>query len=167
MISLKIIDVKDFMSKLLISDTFNKFLLSEATITTGNTFIIDGHLNKDFYTTEELEENNLTDQTMSTWEALKPFCFELIKGKKTPLHFKIVFLLSSNNVIKLLEQSSISLSPNDVNGLFLNIKYSNNTLQCITGTSLKLFTLDKSIENEWDSMIQKFFKSHEIPFETI
>lgn len=167
MISLKIIDVKDFMSKLLISDTFNKFLLSEAIITTGNTFTIDGHLNKEFYSTEELEEYNLTEQNISSWEALKPFCLELIKGKKTPLHFKIVFLLSSNNVIKLLEQSGMSLSPQDVNGLFLNIKYANNTLHCITGTSLKLFTLDKSIENEWDSMIQKFFKSHEIAFETI
>jgi hypothetical protein len=153
------------MSKLLISDTFNKFLLSEATITTSNTFTIDGHLNKDFYTTEELEEFNLNDQNISTWETLKPFCFEVIKGKKTPLNFKIVFLLSSSNVSKLLEQSGISLTPGDINGLFLNIKYGNNALHCITGTSLKLFTLDKTLENEWDLMIQKFFKSHEIPFE--
>lgn len=153
------------MSKLLISDVFNKFLLSEATITTSNTYTIDGHLNKEFYTAEELEANNLTEQTISSWETLKPFCFEVIKGKKTPLNFKIVFLLSSANVARLLEQSGISLTANDINGLFLNIKYSNNVLQCITGTSLKLFTLDKSLENEWDSMIQKFFKAHEIPFE--
>lgn len=165
MISLKILDLKDFMSKLLISDIFNKFLLSEATITTGNTFTIDGHLNKDFYTSDELEEYNLIDQNISTWETLKPFCFEIIKGKKTPLNFKIVFLLSSSNVSKLLEQSGISLTLGDINGLFLNIKYSNNVLHCITGTSLKLFTLDKMLENEWDLMIQKFFKTHEIPFE--
>lgn len=165
MISLQIIDVKDFMSKLLISDTFNKFLLSEATITTGNTFTIDGHVNKDFYTPEELEDNNLADHTISTWEMLKPFCFELIKGKKTPLSFKLVFLLSPTNVTKLLEQSGISLTPIDINGLFLNIKYINNTLHCITGTSIKLFTLDKSLETEWDNMIQKFFKANEIPFE--
>lgn len=165
MISLKILDLKDFMSKLLISDVFNNFLLSEATITTGNTFTIDGHLNRDFYTSEELEEHNLTEQTISTWETLKPFCFELIKGKKTPLNFKMVFLLSSLNVTKLLEQCKISLTPNDINGLFLNIKYNNNTLHCVTGTSLKVFTLDKSLENEWDFMIQKFFKANEIPFE--
>ncbi|WP_099466496.1 DUF5721 family protein [Konateibacter massiliensis] len=165
MISLQIIDVKDFMSKLLISDTFNKFLLSEATITTYNTFTIDGHINKDFYSTEELEEKDLTGQEMSYWEILKPVCFELIKGKKTPLGFKIVFLLSPANVEKLLSQSNISLSPNDVNGLFLNIKYSNNSLSCITGTSIKVFSLDKTLEYEWDSMVQKFFKAHEIAFE--
>ncbi|MFA9378086.1 MAG: DUF5721 family protein [Lachnotalea sp.] len=165
MISLQIIDVKIFMSKLLISDTFNKFLVSEATITTSNTFTIDGHINKDFYSSEELEENNLIDQTISTWETLKPFCFELIKGKRTPLSFKIVFLLSPVNVTKLLEQSGTSLTPNDINGLFLNIKYANNSLNCITGTSLKLFTLDKSFENKWDHMMKKFFAAHEIPFE--
>lgn len=165
MISLQIIDVKDFMSKLLISDIFNKFLLSEATINTYNTFTIDGHINKDFYTPDELEEHLLTDQTISSWETLKPFCFELIKGKKTPLNFKIVFLLSSVNVNKLLSQTGIPLTSNDINGLYLNIKYSNNSLHCITGTSLKLFTMDKSLEHEWDFMVQKFFKAHEIPFE--
>jgi hypothetical protein len=153
------------MSKLLISDIFNKFLLSEATIHTYNSFTIDGHINKDFYTMTELEENNMTKQAMSSWETLKPICYELIKGKKTPLSFKIVFLLSPLNVEKLLAQSGIELSSNDINGLFLNIKYSNNILHCITGTSLKLFTLDKSLEIEWDSMIQKFLKAHEIPFE--
>lgn len=155
------------MSKLLISDTFHNFLLSEATITTYNSFIIDGHINKDFYTTDELEEKNLTEQSISYWETLKPFCFELIKGKKTPLSFKIVFLLSPANVSKLLSQSGIALTVDDINGLFLNIKYNNNVLHCITGTSLKLFTLDKTMENEWDKAVQKFLKAHEIAFEIV
>jgi Family of unknown function (DUF5721) len=153
------------MSKLLISDTFHKFLLSEATITTYNSFTIDGHINKEFYTTEELEEKNLTEQSMSYWETLKPICFELIKGKKTPLSFKIVFLLSPANVSKLLAQSGVAFTTNDINGLFLNVKYNNNVLHCITGTSIKLFTLDKTLENEWDLAVQKFLKANEIAFE--
>ncbi|OYO87273.1 hypothetical protein CG709_14250, partial [Lachnotalea glycerini] len=114
MISLQIIDVKDFMSKLLISDTFHKFLLSEAIITTYNSFTIDGHINKDFYTAQELEENNISQQSMSYWEALKPFCFELIKGKKTPLSFKIVFVLSQQNVSRLLDQSGVAFTEDDI-----------------------------------------------------
>lgn len=167
MIALKIIDVKDFMSKLLISDAFHSFMLSEATINTYNTFTIDGHINKEYYTNDELEENNLMEQSMSYWETIKPYCFGLIKGKKTPLGFKIIFLLSRSNIEKLLNQSNIGLAVNDINGLFLNIKYSNNEVLCVTGTSLKLFTLDKSLENEWDLMVQKFFKSNEIAFEII
>ena len=40
--SLKILDEKTFMSKLLVSDTFDKFLLLEAIIGTYSTFSIDG-----------------------------------------------------------------------------------------------------------------------------
>ncbi|KAB1440420.1 DUF5721 family protein [Candidatus Galacturonibacter soehngenii] len=167
MIALKIIDVKDFMSKLLISDTFHRFMLSEATINTYNSFTIDGHINKEYYSKEELEEKNLLEQSMSYWETIQPYCFGLIKGKKTPLGFKIVFLLSPSNVEKLLNQTNIGLGVNDINGLFLNIKYNNNEVHCTTGTSLKLFTLDKSLENEWDMMVQKFLKSNEIAFEVI
>jgi hypothetical protein len=153
------------MSKLLISDIFHTFLLSEATITTFNTFTINGYIQKDFYSSEELEDSSLSHQTLSTWETIKPLCFDIIKGKKPPLSFKIIFMLSEKNVKKLLEQSGIGLTENDINGLFLNIKFSNNSLHCVTGTSLKVFTMDKSLETEWDSMVQKFFKVHEIPFE--
>ena len=40
-------DVKSFMSHLLLSNTFDRFLLTEASITTFNTFFIDGHLHKE------------------------------------------------------------------------------------------------------------------------
>lgn len=167
MTSLHIVDVKDFMSKLLLSDIFNKFLLSEAEITTFASFSIDGKLNKDFYSEDELLQNKLENNSYSYWETFKPFCFEIIKGKKTPAAFKIVFMLSPANVEKLLLKSSIPLKPEDINGLFLNIKYSSNTLSCITGTSIKIFTMDKTLENEWDLMVRKFFKAHEIPFEIL
>lgn len=167
MTSLHIVDVKDFMSKLLLSDIFNRFLLSEAEITTFASFSIDGKLNKDFFSEDELIQSNLENMNYSYWETLKPFCFEIIKGKKTPAGFKIVFMLSPSNVERLLLKSSIPIRHEDINGLFLNIKYTANSLSCITGTSLKIFTLDKTLENEWDLMVQKFFKAHEIPFEVL
>ena len=76
-------DVKSFMSHLLLSNTFDRFLLTEASITTFNTFFIDGHLHKDYFSSAEAEMAELT--TYSYWEQLWPFALSLIKGKKTPL----------------------------------------------------------------------------------
>lgn len=96
---------------------------------------------------------------------MRPFCLELIKGKKTPLNFKIVFQLSSSNTEKLLLQTGVALTPSDVNGLYLNLHYDGRSLHCITGTSLNLFTMDKSLEHAWDEMVRKFFHAKEIPAE--
>ena len=46
-------DIKGFMAALLTTDIFDSFLLEEAIITTYNTFVIDGHLVKDFFQSEE------------------------------------------------------------------------------------------------------------------
>ena len=70
-------DIKKFMNCLLVGDTFDKFLLEEASITTFNTFTIDGHVQSDFYSEEELA--TLPDNTLSTWATIKPICFNLIK----------------------------------------------------------------------------------------
>ena len=41
------------MNHLLVADTFDPFLLEEATISTALTVTIDGHINKDFYPADE------------------------------------------------------------------------------------------------------------------
>ncbi|MDY3917722.1 MAG: DUF5721 family protein [Candidatus Limivivens sp.] len=155
-------DVKGFMGKLLLTSTFDHFLLSEAVITTFNVFSIDGHFHNEYFSDLNTEP---TDQTLSRWEQVRPFCFSLIKGKYTPLNLKIIFQLSEKNVERLLLQSGISLNPSDVEGLYLNIRYDGATLSCITGTSLKLFTLDKTLEHTWDQMVGAFLKQKEIPYE--
>ena len=53
MIALSLVDIKDFMNKLLCTDLFDHFLLSEATINTFASYTIDGHLNPDFYSPED------------------------------------------------------------------------------------------------------------------
>ena len=47
--ALKITETKNFMGILLKSDCFEDFLLAEASITTYNTFTIDGHIVPAFY----------------------------------------------------------------------------------------------------------------------
>lgn len=45
------------MNHLLVADTFDPFLLEEATISTALTVTIDGHINKDFYPADERGED--------------------------------------------------------------------------------------------------------------
>lgn len=163
MISLKIIDVKGFMSSLLIHTTFDNFQLIELDIATFNNFHVSGYLNKGFYSSDELEI--LEGREYSKWSEVKPIAYSLIRGNKTPLSFKIVFLLSAQNTEKILLKSGLNLKMDDINGLFLNMKYENDELHLITGTSIKTFTLDKSLENEWDSNMKSFLKHYEIAYE--
>lgn len=146
------------MKHLLLTETFDHFLFIEGEITTFNTFTIDGYLHKDFF-----EED--PPLSFSFWKHLREFCFSIIKGKRTPLQFKFVFSLSPENIAKLISQNELNFHPQDVQGLYLNLRFNGTDLQCITGTSLKTFTLDKSLEQAWDKMVQKFFSQKGIEYE--
>lgn len=158
MIAIEIQETKDFMNKLLLSTVFDHFCLVEASICTYQTVTIDGNVNKEYYSEEEL-----TDMPpYNSWEKVKPFCFQLIKGNRTPLNFRITLTLSPDNIANVLHSAHIELTPAQVNGLLLNLKYDGNKVTCITGTSLNIFTLDKRLEQEWDSLAEKFFKKNQI-----
>lgn len=165
MIALKITNIKNFMSKLLVKDTFDKLNVSEATISTYNTFQINGQINKDFYTSEELESIDQTEYSL--WEKLRPFCFELIKGSKTPSFFKMIFLLSVEDLTKLIETYNLEYSLEDINGLFINIKYSEGVLTCVTGSSIRLFTMDKSLDHAFDTYVKQFLTQNSIDYEEL
>lgn len=167
MIAIQLIDVKDFMHKLLCSQLFDHFLLKEALIRTYTDFSIDGRLNHDFFHTEDPAYEQLKDLAMAPFSLLRPACFQLIKGSHTPLGFQFIFLLSPQNQRRTIENSGCSFQPEDVTGMFLNLKYQDQTLTCTTGISYRTFSLDKSLEHEWDRLIPVFFKNHQIPFEML
>ena len=89
-----------------------------------------------------------------------------MKGKNTPLSFQIVFRLAPYNVESLLRQSGLSYRPEDVDGLFLTLRYDGTQLSCISGSSLRIFTLDHSLDHAWDAMLEKFFHKKEIVVST-
>ncbi|PWJ51529.1 DUF5721 family protein [Faecalicatena contorta] len=159
MISLHLTSVKDYMAHLLLSETFDNFLFIEGQIVTFNTFTIDGFIQKAFFS----EEESISEY--SSWKNLRDYCLSLIKGKKTPLSFKFVFSLAPANIERLIEQNHLDFQMDQVQGLYLNIRYDGSKLQCVTGTSLKTFTMDKSLEQAWDKMVQKFFTQKEIAYE--
>lgn len=173
MILLKITDTKNFMNQLLIEKTFDQFLIAEATISMASTYVIDGHLNKAFFSENELNELKATaalegrifSEKMQRFHEIKPLCLNIIKGKKTPASFKFTFCLSDENTEKFLKTSASVFSVNDIANLTLNIKYDGKDLFATTATSLNIFSLDKSIDTAWDTMIKKFFTSNNISFE--
>lgn len=165
MTALKILDTKKIMTYLLSGTMFDRFLVEECSITTYNTFHIDGRIRKEFYPAEEA--SMLPDSAFSAWTDIKPFCFQLIKGKNTPLNFKFVFHLSSEDMLAFLKETTLSFSPTDINALVITLKYDGTSITCTTGTSLFLFTLDKSLDTSWDRYISDFFLHNEINFEAL
>lgn len=156
--SVNISDIKTFMGKLLTDTTFDEYLVEEVSITTYNTFNINGHLHKPFFTSEEY--NLLEEKELSRWSSLKPICYQIIKGKKTPSKFLLVFKLPIKHVEQFLTQNGIDINNVDeISGLYMNIRFENGTLDCISATSLKSFTLDKTIEKAFDSYAEKIILS--------
>lgn len=71
MIALQILDIKDFMSKLLIGAAFDPFWLSEASVTTSITYNLTGSLQPDFFDTEEKEALALDGKKLCPLERCK------------------------------------------------------------------------------------------------
>ena len=159
MLAVRITDTRDFMKKLLTQDLFDTFLFSEGTVTTFTTFTIDGTWHPDYF--EEQKVDSLT------WGLIRPVFFDLIKGKHTPASFRIVLRLSGSNTESLLASSGLPMEASQIAGLFLNLNYQNNTVTCTTGTSLRIFTLDKALDRVWDDMVMKFFSSRQIQAEIL
>lgn len=167
MVALEITDIKDFMNKLLRTEIFDHFLLQEAVITGGASYVIDGRINKGYYTEEEAEELGIAGYKMLPFRLLRSNCFDLIKGKKTPSSFKFVFLLSPENLQKTLQSSGSSYTENDISGIFLNLKYQNQLLTLTTGISYNIFSTDKSLESQWDKLVARFLMQNNINYEEL
>lgn len=165
MIALKITNVKQFMAKLLAGEDFDIFLLEEASISTYNTFMIDGHQNRDFYSTEEWEDAELRPYDLSTWKKLRPICFDLIKGKRTPAAFRFVLHLMPEHAAGILQKGGTAVTPQQVRAFVLNIKYDGTTLMLVTGTSFHTFLMDKTPDDLWDNAVKQFLVKHEISYE--
>ena len=161
MIALKAEDVKSFTTRLFVLQDFDAFLVKEVNITTYNSFSIDGHVKQGYYTEEEQEENHIEE--FSTWKTLRPFCFSLIKGKKLPGSFRIVLQLPKAGTDKFAARAGAGIDGSQIVGLYLNIRYDDGNMYCITGTSLNFFTMDKTLDLEWDKAVKQFLQSHEIP----
>lgn len=167
MLALNLPEIRDFMNKLLCSEIFDHFLIKEAVIKSAVTWSLDGRLDREFYSSEELDSNGFSGLAFLPFGALRPQCFDLIKGKRTPAYFKFVLLLSPANLARTLEKLQSSYTADDISGVFLNLKFQNGQLLLTTGISYRIFAPDKSLEHEWDNLIKRFLKNNGILFEEL
>ena len=149
MLSFGIYDTKTFMALLLKSNTFDSFDFRQGDITTFASFSIDGTRNPDFYPAERLEEGL---SRFVSWEEMRPYVFQAVKGSTLPKSIKLVFSLSEEKMKNLPNASAA----------FLNILFRDNVLTCTTAISQKTFSLDKSEEKLWEEYVLKFFKKNSI-----
>lgn len=161
MISLKIEEVKTFMAMLLTNSMFDEFVLKEMEIQTFTSFHVSGQFFENFFSKEELEERS----PGVLWEEIRETALSIIRGNKSPLMMKIVLQLPAASVCKLIESLGGKLRLDDVGGLYLNIRFEKNELHIITGTAIKTFTLDKTLDMEWDGWVRSFLKNKGIQYE--
>jgi hypothetical protein len=165
MISLNIPEVKAFMGKLLTNTTFDSFMLRELELSTFTTFSMNGQLNEAFFTEEELKERG--ENRAVLWSEVRQTVLSMIKGNKTPLSLKVVFQLPQGLCAELVQRIGGRLLIEEIGGLYLNLRFEKSELHIITGTAIKTFTLDKTLEQEWDAEVKNILKTNEIVFETL
>lgn len=159
MTAIQITSMKNFMNKLLVSDTFDCFLLEEAVIGTANTFTIDGHINRDFFANDKAEgiaDEKASDRDFRPWSEIKGLCFDLIKGKRTPLFFRFVLQLMPEKTAALLEKENCELDSSQIKALVLNIRYDGTKAVLTTGVSYQTFVLSKEPDIIWDRALLKY-----------
>ena len=167
MILCKINDKKDFMGKLLAGECFDSFLLKEAAIYGFVPYQIDGHINKAFFGDESDDSAAFTAYEYAQWKDIRPVCFDLIKGKRTPTKFIFVLYLKPEAMTAMFDKAGISATESLVQNLILNIRFEQGEMSITTAVDYSGFTLDKHAEQLWDTTTMKFLDKKEIFYENI
>ena len=186
MLPLKVTETKSFMSKLFSQDTFDSFLLQEASLNMAVSYEIKGRLNRDFFDSDVFTDPEQTPYAYISWPEIRPVLRDLIKGKKAPSSFRLVLMLKPEFIAKTLGLSTSNtsesravgnISTDSVRALLLNIRYENNTLMLIPAADQQSASPDsfssetllqkKEIEKTWDRTVQKFLTRKEISFEEV
>ncbi len=163
MIALSISDIKNFMKEIFNGSMFDRFYLCDSEIVTFSEFKLGGYLNRPYFDTEEWDE--LQGRELCLWSEVKAVAFAIIKGKKLPVRFKLVFQLSEENTSWLIQHHGLKVKPEEIQGLYINLIYDHRELHCTTGISFKTFVMDKTLEHVWDETVRQYMKQNKITVE--
>ena len=163
MILLKIFDVKEMMAHLLLRESFDTFLLEEANITKIAKMEIKGRRNREWF---DWEEGMPELPGHLYWKEAKPFCYNYIKGKKTPAIFTISLKLTEKEAqVYAIDASLAKAMKEQQTDVLLHFRYEKDELSVITGTSAYTFTMDRRVEFAWDSAVKDIMKKLGIGYE--
>jgi len=130
--------VRAFMGQLLRENVFDELEVRSVEIATTTRISIDGML--------EAEDDKKPG--FSTWGALRPVVFEIIKASPKPKHMKIVFSYKADGACEIHSNAA---------ALFLNFAYENDCVYFTTGTAQREFLFEKSLDTAWDEWVREFF----------
>ena len=85
MLALQITSTKQFMNRLLTGDCFYAFLLESATVTTFNTFSIDGRIHPEFYNSDNDILKEKTQYIFSPFSEIQDFLNRVVQQERCSL----------------------------------------------------------------------------------
>lgn len=153
-------ELKSFMALLLRSDLFDAWEVTEAKVETFFELSVNGRLKKDFF-----EESETITRDFAKWGEVKEIFFQAIKGKRLPGIFRIVLAAEQEWTEQILKECRKEKEEAGA-VLYLNIRYSANGCQLISGVSHAGFTMDKTLDVAWDTALQEFLKKNGIVVST-
>ena len=160
----EISDRKDFTAMLFLGTVFDEFQLTSARFDTFAGFTIEGHRNSGYYDSDE-DAEGFTKTEYILWKEARPHAFQLIRGKKPPLRFQIVFRYPQDLPVIPAAMDLAAKAPGTA--LYLNIGYKNQQLTCITGAASPGFIPGFRPDPVWDQAIEDFLKSHGLAFQIL
>jgi len=179
-IALYINETRPFMAALLTKDTFDRFLLREASITTFCTYTLDGSWQKAYFADRKTDADvsgetsdplsgasDTAEPPYAPWELLRPHVFDLIKGKRTPLAMRFVLQSPADLTSSLLEEAALGSLTGTVYGLYLNLKFDEGRILITTGSAQKAFPPNLLIDHAWDEAVCRFLTAHGLNYEKV
>lgn len=143
----------EYLKELFEKEKYDSFYLYEVRVKTKLDYYVNGRLNREYFDTEE--QADLPEYV--EWKDIKQIVYSYIKGKRLPIGFKIILMFNRENISRLLEMNNLPVKTEDVSALFMNVVYEHEALSVTTGTSLKIFTMDKTLEHVWDDTVRKYY----------
>ena len=163
----KITETGTFMTKLLSGRTFDTFLLEEASLNMQVGWVLDGKINRSFFTEVEWADESNHPYPLIAWGDVRGNMRELIRGKKAPASLSIVLHLRPDRMEQMLDAEGYPGLKDSIGAMVLNIRYDGSEVTLVTGIALSSFTLDRNADRIWDESMGRFLSSCDIKYETL
>ena len=96
-------------------------------------------------------------EDFSSWKMLRPLCFSPDKRKKLPGSFHIVLSLGPRDVEKFCSFPGHGNRWQPDSGIVSEYPLRRRSIILYNGNFAELFTLDKTLENEWDNAVKRLY----------
>lgn len=169
MIAIKINDIKNFMGKLLLKESFDSFFLEKAQVLTRSMLTLSGRRNQNWYDSDQwdgMEQELSGDCSFLLWKEVKNTIFTYIRGDHPPDTMKISFKAGQRQTGEWLEDPSVQEACRKLGAeLFLQLRYEQGELQLTTGIAFEQFQMERTVERAWDEAVLQFLRRERIGFE--